>query len=81
MAHVSSEDIVARQRLKSVKDQIVAAKDAPKGTVAQIVCPYCNTLNFEGGTICCETMRKAVITILMGLRQDAIEEKARRNAN
>lgn len=68
---ISDEDLESRQKLKAVKDQI----DAPAITGAKSIhCPYCSTWNTDGDLLCCETLRKAVITILMGRRQGVIEE-------
>jgi hypothetical protein len=70
--HISDSDYAARQRLWKVKQQINAPLALP-GQIRTITCPYCESLNVEGQNLCCELLRKAVITILMGQRQEIIE--------
>jgi hypothetical protein len=73
---ITAEDIRSRAKIKSVKDQILAARNAQDiGGVSMIECPYCGLKNYEGMELCCETLRRCVVVILMGMRQDQIEEK------
>ena len=81
MGQVSTEDLAARNRLKCVKEQIEQAQSAPPGTIRQILCPYCDTLNTENHSVCCDTLRKAIVTVLIGQRQTDIENHARRHGN
>jgi hypothetical protein len=77
---ITAEDIAARAKIKQVKDQILAAREAPKiGGLIVIHCPYCEINTPEGAEFCCELMRGCVITILMGLRQEKIEERVHVN--
>lgn len=73
---ITAEELLSRAKVKSVKDQITRSRAV--GEMATITCPYCDALNVQGQNFCCETLRKCVITILMGLRQEKIEEAQRR---
>jgi hypothetical protein len=66
---ISDEDWEARQRLFMVKEQI----DSAHAGKFDIACPYCQAFNTPGKEFCCDLLRKAVITILMGRRQGMIE--------
>ena len=73
---ITAEDIASRAKIKRVKDQILAARNATDvGGISVIECPYCGINNPEGAELCCDTLRGCVITILMGLRQEKIEER------
>jgi hypothetical protein len=73
---ITAEDIRARAKIKSVKDQILKARsEQHPGILSVIECPYCGIKNPEGDGLCCETLRKCVTVILMGMRQERIEEK------
>jgi hypothetical protein len=73
---ITAEDIRSRAKIKFVKDQILAARNADAvGGLPVIECPYCETKNYDGTNFCCETLRRCVVVILMGMRQDKIEEK------
>ena len=74
---ISDEDFDARQRLKMVKEQI----DSPHAGTFDLACPYCQAFTSPGKSFCCDTLRKAVITLLMGERQEAIEAQSKYGAN
>jgi len=76
---ITAEEIASRQKILRVKEQIEAPRVAGEKHV--IVCPYCHDINVEGQTLCCDTLRTCVITILMGKRQEKIEEAHSRYVN
>lgn len=66
---MTPEEYDSRQKILSVIEQIEAP--AICGSKS-ILCPYCEKFNLEGAVLCCDLLRKAVITHLMGQRNDAI---------
>jgi hypothetical protein len=66
---VTDEEYQSRQKLLAVIEQI----DQPDITGCRtILCPYCDSFNVDGQNLCCDMLRKAVVVILMGRRNDAI---------
>ena len=76
---VSPEELESRHRLKLVKDQIEA--ETPVGEIKVIDCPYCHLKNYEGNSFCCDTLRRAVLAIMMGKRNEKIAEQSGRYVN
>ena len=77
---ITAEDIRSRAKIKLVKDQILAArKPNAIGGLTVIHCPYCGINNPDGAELCCKLLRDAVIVVLMGMRQDQIEERVHVN--
>jgi len=76
---ITAEELASRQKILRVKEQI----EAPRlvGDKATLDCPYCGGTNIEGASFCCDTLRTCVITILMGKRQEKIEEAQSRYVN
>jgi hypothetical protein len=72
---ITAEEIRSRQKIRDVKQQILDERGQPVEHLAVIDCPYCGIKNYEGMELCCELLRGCVITILMGLRQEKIEER------
>ena len=72
---ITAEDLKARAKIKAVKDQI----DRPRvaGEMATITCPYCSQLNVEGQNLCCETLRRCVVTLLMARRTERLDAQIR----
>lgn len=54
--------MTSEQKIESIRSQMDAA--VPVGGTIVIRCPYCDTLNFEGVQMCCDTLRKACLAIL-----------------
>jgi hypothetical protein len=77
------EELASRAKIKSVKDQIAAVERVrdESGGVSVIDCPYCGTRNYDGTAFCCDTLRTCIVTILMGNRQEKIEEAQTRYLN
>ena len=78
---ITAEELRSREKVRLVKEQILDIKGNPVGGKGVITCPYCGENNFEGSELCCKLLRDCVITILMGLRQGRIEEKASQYVN
>ena len=72
-----SEAQLAEQRMRSVERQI--HRKLPEGVARSIRCPYCGSLNFhDGKMLCCETLRRAVVTVLVSDRALAAAEAGER---
>ena len=69
-----SEAQLAAERMRAVERQI--HRYVPPGVRRSIRCPYCNALNFHepGGLFCCDTLRHAVVTVLVADRALAAAE-------
>ena len=69
-----SETQLAEKRMASVERQINAKM--PKGIIKRILCPYCGTWNVheKGKLLCCDTLRQAVIAVLVADRALAAAE-------
>ena len=69
-----SETQLAEKRMASVERQIHAKM--PKGIIKRILCPYCGTWNVheKGKLLCCDTLRQAVIAVLVADRALAAAE-------
>lgn len=63
-----SEAQLAAERMRSVERQI--HRKLPAGLRRSIICPYCGALNYHepGGLFCCDTLRMAVVTVLVSDR-------------
>ena len=72
---ITAEDLRARAKIKAVKDQIERPRNA--GEIATILCPYCESLNVDGQNLCCETLRRCLVTLMMARRTERLEEKIR----
>lgn len=74
---VKTEDELAAERLLNVQDQL------SRKHCTRILCPYCGHWNFKSArTLCCDTLRKAVIAILSGRRALKVAEaQERANVN
>ena len=68
---ITAADLASHAKIKSVKDQI----DRPRGAgeIPTIICPYCDSLNVDGQNLCCETLRRCVVTLLMARRMERLE--------
>lgn len=74
------DKIIAEERMASVERQVHAI--VPKGAQRVIYCPYCQSENLPHVPFCCETLRRAVVTVLVAdraLAQAAAAEKAMQN--
>ena len=74
------DKIIAEERMLAVERQVHAL--VPKGAERVIMCPYCQSENLPHVPFCCETLRHAVVTILVAdraLKQAAAAEKAMQN--
>ena len=49
------------QKLKSVEDQYELLR---RGQLKVLTCPYCESMNAEGVSLCCELLSQAVMAIL-----------------
>ena len=72
---ITAEDLAARAKIKSVKDQIERPLGA--GEHPTIVCPYCESLNVDGQNLCCEMLRRCVVTLLMARRTERLDAQIR----
>ncbi len=61
-----SETQLAEERMASVERQI--HKHVPAGVKHSILCPYCGAWNFPHQPLCCDLLRKAVVTVLVADR-------------
>lgn len=63
-----SETQLAEKRLESVERQI--HQIVPKGVIRRILCPYCGAWNShtKGKLLCCDLLRRAIVTILVADR-------------
>jgi hypothetical protein len=74
------DKVIAEERMLAVERQVHAL--VPKGAERVIMCPYCQSENLPHVPFCCETLRHAVVTILVAdraLKQAAAAEKAMQN--
>ncbi len=74
------DKIIAEERMLSVERQIHAI--VPKGAERVIMCPYCGSENLPHVPFCCDTLRHAVVTVLVAdraLLQAAAAEKVMQN--
>ena len=76
-----SEEELATERMAAVERQV--HKIVPKGYPVRILCPYCGTWNSpKGRTFCCQTLRHAIVTVLVAdraLKQAAVAERGMQN--
>jgi len=71
-----NEEQIAHERLMLVQDQLNGPQTQRFG---KILCPYCGHWNFKRTrTLCCDTLRKAIIAILSGERALRIAEAQQR---
>jgi len=74
------DKVIAEERMLAVERQVHAL--VPKGAERVIMCPYCQSENLPHVPFCCETLRHAVVTVLVAdraLKQAAAAEKAMQN--
>jgi hypothetical protein len=77
---VKIDKIIAEERMLAVERQVHAI--VPKGAERVILCPYCQSENLPHVPFCCETLRHAIVTVLVAdraLAQAAAAEKAMQN--
>jgi hypothetical protein len=76
-----SETQLAADRMAAVERQL--HKYVPQGVMRRILCPYCGTWNSpKGRTFCCQTLRHAIVTVLVAdraLKQAATAERSMNN--
>ena len=76
-----TDEELAVERMAAVERQL--HKIVPKGYPIRILCPYCGTWNSrKGRTFCCQTLRHAIVTVLVAdraLKQAEAAEKAMQN--
>lgn len=71
--------ILAEERMVTVERQIHAP--LVPGTERVILCPYCGSDNLPHVPFCCDTLRKAVIAVLMADRMMKNAQAAEKAAN
>ena len=67
---------IAADRMASVERQL--HQKIPPGIPRSILCPYCSSWNFPHRQFCCDTLRQAVVTVLMCDRALKVAEAAER---
>ena len=74
------DKIIAEERMLSVERQVHAI--VPKGAERVIICPYCQSENLPHVPFCCDTLRRAIVTVLVAdraMKQAAAAERAMNN--
>lgn len=73
-----TEQQLAEERMQSVERQI--HKYIPANVRRSIRCPYCGGLNFHepGVLLCCDLLRKAIVTVLVADRALAAAQAGER---
>ena len=74
-----SEAQLAAERMRSVERQI--HRKLPSDVRRSIRCPYCGALNMHepGVLLCCDTLRMAIVTVLVSDRALAAAEAGERS--